>query len=131
MIDSLMYLSNLEAVGVPRKQAEAQVRNMLDVINKNLATREDVSLTKLGLQTDFARLRAEFGELKGEFAELKGEFAELKGEFAELKSEFAELKSEFAKLAAKVELIEGRLFLKLVTSMAALLAIQSAISKFL
>ena len=94
---------------------------MLDVINNNLSNREDVALTKLDLQTDFAKLRSEFGELKGEFAELKAEFADLK----------AELKTEMAVLSANLKLIEGRLFLKVVTSMAALLAIQSALSKLL
>lgn len=63
MIDSLAYLKKLEAAGVPRLQAEAQVGIMVEAFNSNLATKEDVARSELAMRTDFANLRAEFGDL--------------------------------------------------------------------
>lgn len=138
MFDSLAYLKKLEAVGVPRNQAEVQVGAMVDALNTHFSTKEDVSKVELSVRTDFARLRSEFAELRGEVAELRGEFAELRVEFVELKidfaklrSEFAELKAEFTKLTAYVEQMETRVVIKLVAAMTALLTLQSLAAHFL
>ncbi len=44
----------------------------------NLATKDDLALTRAELRADFAELRGEFGELKGEFGTLRGEFGDLR-----------------------------------------------------
>jgi len=59
----------------------------------NLATKDDLALTRAELRADFAELRGEFGELKGEFGSLRGEFGELKGEFGSLRGEFGDLRA--------------------------------------
>lgn len=61
MIDSLRYVKSLEAAGIPRVQAEAQVEVMTDVYSKNLATKQDMTELRL----EFVELRSELkSELK-------------------------------------------------------------------
>lgn len=128
MFDSLAYLKKLEAVGVPRAQAEVQVEVMVHALNDNFATKEDVNRVELSLRTDFAKLRGEFAELRGEFAELRGEFAKLKAEFAEFRSD---VRADFASLKATIESLESRLLVKQVSITVGALALFSAITKFL
>ncbi len=42
MIDTLMYVKKLEAVGIPREQAELQVEIMADIVDNNYATKGDI-----------------------------------------------------------------------------------------
>ncbi len=63
MIDSLAYLKKLEAAGVPRLQAEAQVGIMVEAFNSNLATKEDVARAELAMRTDFAKLQSKFSDI--------------------------------------------------------------------
>lgn len=41
VIDTLMYVKKLEAIGVPREQAELQVQVMADIVDQNYATKQD------------------------------------------------------------------------------------------
>ena len=60
---------------------------------ENLATKDDLALTRAELRADFAELRGDFGELRGEFGSLRGEFGELKGEFGTLRGDFGDLRA--------------------------------------
>lgn len=59
MYDSLMYVKKLEAVGVPRNQAEAQVEIMSQIIDSNLATKQDLSTQGAAINYDIKVLSAE------------------------------------------------------------------------
>ncbi|MFQ5455806.1 MAG: coiled-coil domain-containing protein [Nitrospirota bacterium] len=86
--DTLEYVQKLKAVGVPEKQAEAHAHALSEVIESNLATKQDT----LDLKRDIANVRA---ELKRDIAEVK---AELKRDIAEVK---AELKRDIKELELK------------------------------
>jgi hypothetical protein len=97
MFNALKYTHQLEAVGIPREQAEAQVQLVLDAIETEVATKSDIS-----------GLRADIGEFKSDMkadivkfkSEMKADIAEFK---SEMKTEFAELKTHFVlKLGATV-----------------------------
>ena len=42
----------------------------------NLATKDDLALTRAELRADFGELRADFAELRADFGELRADFAE-------------------------------------------------------
>ena len=42
MFNSLKYVKRLEEVGLPRHQAEAQVEMLTDIIQTDLATKQDI-----------------------------------------------------------------------------------------
>jgi hypothetical protein len=67
MFNALKYTHRLEAVGIPREQAEAQVQLVLDAIETEVATKSDLA----GLRADIAEFKS---EMKTEFAELKIHF---------------------------------------------------------
>ncbi len=59
---------------------------LLPPTTTELATRQDLALTRTELRREMAELRREMAELR---AELKTEMAELRGEFHELRAEVA------------------------------------------
>lgn len=59
MYDSLEYVKKLEATGIPRLQAEAQVEIMSDFVESKFATKQD-------LKDQTAELRREMSEIKAE-----------------------------------------------------------------
>jgi hypothetical protein len=84
MFNALKYIKNLEDVGFPREQAEAQVQLVIDSFQENVATR-----------TDMAELCAEMSDLKSELKTEMSELrAELKGDISALKVDMAHLKSD-------------------------------------
>ncbi len=70
MHDTLTYVKKLEAVGVSRKQAEAQVEIMSQIVDSNFATKQDLKdlagANKQDLKELGAELRTEMGELRSE-----------------------------------------------------------------
>ncbi len=103
----------------------------------NLATKDDLALTRAELRADFAELRSEFGTLRGEFGELKGEFGTLRGEFGELKGEFGtlrgefgELKGEFGTLRADIAEQINRQTITYIGSMTGIIGLMLAIMKW-
>lgn len=103
MFNALKYIKRLEAVGVPRKQAEAHVQLYMDSIDVEIATKSDVA----ELKGEMAALR---GEVKGEFAGLRGE---VKAEIAELRGEIADLRGDVSTLRSQVTEIKSELLMKL------------------
>lgn len=75
MFNALKYIKNLESVGFPREQAEAQVQLVIDSFQENVATKADLAEVKSELKTEIAELKS---ELKTEIEKLKVAIAELK-----------------------------------------------------
>ena len=61
MFDTLGYAKKLEEVGVAREQAEAHVRILADVIEGNLATKQDINELR---NIDIRDLRHEMRQLE-------------------------------------------------------------------
>ena len=61
MFDTLGYAKKLEEVGVVREQAEAHVRILADVIEGNLATKQDINELR---NIDIRDLRHEMRQLE-------------------------------------------------------------------
>ncbi len=62
MFNALKYIKKLEEVGFPREQAEAQLQIVIDVIEGELATKEDVNVLKSDIKTvqiDVQNLRSD------------------------------------------------------------------------
>jgi hypothetical protein len=96
----------------------------------NLATKDDLALTRAELRADFAELRGEFGSLRGEFGELKGEFGSLRGEFGELKGEFGSLRGDFGDLRAYIEERSHRQTITFIGTMTGIMGLMMAFSKW-
>lgn len=128
MFDTLKYAKGLEAVGVPREQAEAQALMFSEFVEDALATKQDLKVTsdcllgemvslRTGLRTEMqdlkAEIRSEMQELK---TELQSEMQELKTELrGEMKSLGTELRTEMLELRNEMQKLEYRLVIKLGT----------------
>ena len=115
MYDTLGYVKKLEAVGIPRLQAEAQVEIMSNFIDQNFATKQDLNqqmtMVRSDMSHEFAAVRsdmaAEFGAVR---SEMKTEFAAVR---SEMKTEFAavrgEMKTEFAAVRGEIQIMRAEL----------------------
>ena len=74
MHDTLGYVKRLEAVGIPRAQAEAQVQIMSEVIDTNLATKQDLKDLATELRTEMKDLKT---ELRVEMTDIRTDMARL------------------------------------------------------
>lgn len=63
MIDTLMYVKRLEAIGVPREQAELQVQVMAEIVDSNYATRQDFKDLEHKIQLLEHRLTIKLGSI--------------------------------------------------------------------
>ena len=132
MNESLMYLKKLEAVGIPRAQAEVTVEIMTDIIDKNLASKQDLLDQRAETSTEFGKVRA---EMKSEFAAVR---AEMKSEFtavrAEMKTEFAAVRSEiavgFSQAQSNLERMQDKVTIRLGMMLIAAVGALAAIIKF-
>jgi hypothetical protein len=129
MFNALKYIRSLEAAGLPREQAEAQVQLVIAAIEDEVATKTDLSEFRSESKAEFGELRAEFAEFRAETraefsgvrAEMRTEFAsvrsEMRAEFAnvrsEMRTEFANVTSEFAKLRGETSEMKAELVFKL------------------
>lgn len=66
MIDTLMYVKRLEAIGISREQAELQVQVMADIVDNNYATKQDVKDFRNEVKVEFDTVRVEIRELRTE-----------------------------------------------------------------
>ena len=71
MFNALKYIKNLENVGFPREQAEAQVQLVIDSFQENVATKSDLAELKSEIKTEIAGLKSEFAEMGSKIAEMK------------------------------------------------------------
>jgi hypothetical protein len=91
-IDTLAFVTVLEAAGVPREQAEAQVVALAQHALADLATKDDL-----------AEVRDEVAEVREDIAALRSELA-TKAETTTVKAETAALRAEMATKADLAEL---------------------------
>jgi hypothetical protein len=56
VIDTLAYAKKLIAVGVPEKQAEVQAETLAEIVNENLATKQDLKALETTLKRDIKEL---------------------------------------------------------------------------
>lgn len=63
MIDTLMYVKKLEAIGIPREQAELQVQVMAEIVDSNYATKQDFVDLKHEIQLVEHRLTIKLGSI--------------------------------------------------------------------
>ena len=61
MYDTLMYVKKLEAVGIPRDQAEAQVEIMSQIVDSSFATKQDLKDLSAELRSE---IRSEMGAIR-------------------------------------------------------------------
>ena len=121
-IDSLEYAHQLEAVGMPREQAEAVAKGLTTMFIHNF----DSLVTKDYLDTRFSELGIKFGaEMDRRFSQVDKQFADLRLEFhgdinevrGELRGEMGKLRSDLSgeigelrgKLGGEIAEIRGKL----------------------
>jgi chromosome segregation ATPase len=73
MFNSLKYAKQLEKAGVSREQAEAHLQILAEVMESNLATREDIKDIRQEMQQEFKDVRKEIGDVRGEITHLRQE----------------------------------------------------------
>ncbi len=56
----------------------------------NLATKDDLFLTKAELRAQFEQLRADFEQLRADFEQLRADFEQLRADFERLRADVAE-----------------------------------------
>lgn len=87
MFNALKYTSELEKVGFTREQAELSINILVEIMDMNLASKQDLKILSLATREDFKELS---NELRNEMIELR---TELKGDMSELRHEIRELES--------------------------------------
>ena len=88
VMDTLEFAAKLKAGGFTEQQAETQARALAEVVEKQLATKQDVDGHEANLRRDIEMLRA---DLKRDIELLR---AELKKDIAETHRAIAETKAE-------------------------------------
>lgn len=63
MINALKYAKNLEEAGIPRKQAEAQVQMMMEIMEMSLATKQDILMLEQKLIQSEQRMTIKLGTI--------------------------------------------------------------------
>ena len=97
--DTLKFANTLKTAGVPAQQAEAQAVAFAEVIQgnfKDLATKEDLALTKNELKQEIAQFRT---ELKQDIAQIRTELAQVR---TELKQDNESLEQ---RLGSRIDLV--------------------------
>ena len=64
MFNSLKYAKMLEKVGVSRDQAETQIEIMTEIVETNLATKQDLKDLMTMVTQEFALLRSEVKQVE-------------------------------------------------------------------
>lgn len=62
IFDTLMYAKRLEAAGMTRDQAEAQVNVIAEMVVDGVATKQDLALLDAKTQKEFATVRFEMAD---------------------------------------------------------------------
>jgi carbohydrate-selective porin OprB len=109
MFNSLKYVKVLEDIGIPRNQAEAHIQIMTEIIETNLATKQDLADLRLSSGQEFKDLRTEMHQ-----------------GFTEVRSEFQSLRSD---LENKIIQSEYRMTIKLGTIVSIAIGVAVALTK--
>jgi len=122
MFNSLKYTKVLEAEGIPRNQAEAQIQIMTEIVETTLATKQDIKDLAIATKQDFKDFSfATKQDIDALRLEIKGEMKDLRTETRELRVEF---KSDMAQL-------EYRIVVKLGTIVSVVVGIALAVATLL
>ncbi|MDE7065206.1 MAG: CCDC90 family protein [Desulfovibrionaceae bacterium] len=123
--DTLAYVKQLEAVGVPREQAEVQAHALRQIIDEKLATKMDIAqvraeaeANKQELKRDIMDVRAEAEankqELKRDIMDVRAEAEankqELKHDIAGIKRDMLEMENRWMH---QVREMESRIVIRL------------------
>lgn len=112
--DTLAYVKQLEAVGVPREQAEVQANALRQIIDEKLATKADIAqlrveaeANKMELKHDIADVRLEIERVRAEAEanklELKRDIADVKHDIAGVKRDMLEMENRWLHQAREME----------------------------
>lgn len=66
MFNTLKYVKKLEEVGITRQQAEAHIQIVSEIMENNLATRQDMNDLRQEFKQDMSEMRHEIAELRHE-----------------------------------------------------------------
>ncbi len=88
--DTHRFVKRMTAVGMPVQQAEALAESQVDLLNSNLATKNELAKTESALKTDIAKIES---ALKANIADTE----------SALKADIAKIESTFRAEIAKTE----------------------------
>ena len=134
--DTLAYVKQLEAVGVPREQAEVQAEALRAIIDEKLATKLDVAELKRDIKELDAKIESVRAELKRDIKELDAKIESVKAELKrDIESTKAQLQADMSQLridtTRDLRELEMRMLIKLGGMMAASIAVVAALVKLL
>jgi hypothetical protein len=105
VMDTLEFATKLKAGGFTEQQAETQARVFAEVVEKQLATKQDVHDHEQSLRRDIEALRA---EVKRDIELLR----------AELKKDLAETKAELIRWVVGVGILQTTLVVAIIARLA-------------
>lgn len=103
MFNTLRYAKKLEAAGVSREQAEAQIQIIAEILEEDMATKVDINNAKDELKVDIHNVRAELHSVK---VELKSDLNTLKTEVYVIKDD---LKKDIGNLRTELYVVRDDL----------------------
>ena len=109
--DTLTYVKQLEAVGVPREQAEVQAEALRAIIDEKLATKVDIAELKRDIESTKAELKRDIESTK-----------------AQLQADMSQLRIDTARDLRELEM---RMLIRLGGMMAASIAVVAALVRLL
>lgn len=81
MFNAFKFTKQLEEVGFSREQAEIQVQVITEIIEDDLATKQDLKILESNLRGDSTGMR---GELQQVESNLRGEIKSVRGELQQM-----------------------------------------------
>ena len=112
VMDTLEFATKLKAGGFTEQQAETQARALAEVVEKQLATKQDVDNHEQNLRRDIEALRA---DVKRDVELLR---AELKRDLAEVNQRVAESKAELIRWVVGVGILQTTLIVGILARLA-------------
>ncbi len=115
VFDTLAYANKLKAAGVPDKQAEVQAEALAQIVENNLATKQDIEELRRDMKEIEANLRRDIEalhvEMKASEANLRRDIEALR---AELKRDTAEIKAEIIKWVVGLLFVQAAFIITMV-----------------
>jgi hypothetical protein len=112
VMDTLEFAAKLKAGGFTEQQAETQARALAEVVEKQLATKQDVDGHEANLRRDIEALRA---DVKRDIEFVKRDIELLR---AELKKDIAETKAELIRWVVGVGILQTTLIVGILARLA-------------
>ena len=105
--DTRHFVKRMTAVGMPVQQAEALAESQADLLNANLATKNELANTESTLKADIAKTNVEIAKIESALkADIANTESVLRAEIAKTESV---LRAEIAKTNAKIANTEAHL----------------------